>query len=60
MTAPNRISQIAFRLALRHAGLTQRGAARALGINERTVRRYAAGEPVPTVVWIALRALETR
>lgn len=60
MTAPNRISQIAFRLALRRAGLTQRGAARALGINERTVRRYAAGEPVPTVVWIALRALETR
>ena len=60
MTAPNRISQIAFRLALARAGLTQRGAARALGINERTVRRYAAGEPVPTVVWIALRALETR
>ena len=60
MTAPNRISQIAFRLALRHAGLTQRGAARALGINERTVRRYAAGERIPMVVWLALKALETR
>ena len=60
MTAPDIRSRLHFRLALRHAGLTQRGAARALGINERTVRRYAAGEPVPTVVWIALRALETR
>lgn len=60
MTAPNRVSRDLFRSALARAGLTQRGAARALGINERTVRRYAAGEPVPTVVWIALRALETR
>ena len=55
-----RISREMFRLALRRAGLTQRGAARVLGINERTVRRYAAGEPVPTVVWLALKALETR
>jgi transcriptional regulator with XRE-family HTH domain len=47
-----------FRAALARAGLTQRGAALALGINERTVRRYAAGEPVPTVVWLALKALE--
>jgi transcriptional regulator with XRE-family HTH domain len=54
------ISRDLFRSALARAGLTQRGAARALGINERTVRRYAAGEPVPTVVWIALRALATR
>lgn len=46
-----------FRAALARAGLTQRGAARALGINERTVRRYAAGYPVPTVVWLALKAL---
>ena len=60
MTVPNRVSREMFRSALARAGLTQRGAARALGINERTVRRYAAGEPVPTVVWIALRALETR
>ena len=60
MTAPNRVSREIFRSALRRAGLTQRGAALALGINERTVRRYAAGEPVPTVVWLALKALETR
>ena len=60
MTAPDIRSRLQFRLALARAGLTQRGAARALGINERTVRRYAAGEPVPTVVWLALKALETR
>lgn len=60
MTDRYPISRDLFRLALARAGLTQRGAARVLGINERTVRRYAAGEPVPTVVWIALRALETR
>lgn len=62
MTAPDRypFSRQLFRLALRHAGLTQRGAARVLGINERTVRRYAAGYPVPTVVWLALRALAPR
>ena len=59
MTAPDIRSRLQFRLALARAGLTQRGAARVLGINERTVRRYAAGEPVPTVVWIALRALAT-
>ena len=60
MTAPDIRSRLHFRLALARAGLTQRGAARVLGINERTVRRYAAGEPVPTVVWLALKALETR
>ena len=46
-----------FRAALARAGLTQRGAARALDINERTVRRYAAGAPVPRVVWLALERL---
>jgi len=46
-----------FRAALARAGLTQRGAARALEINERTVRRYAAGTPVPRVVWLALERL---
>lgn len=59
MTVPNRVSREMFRSALARAGLTQRGAARALGINERTVRRYAAGEPVPYVIWLALKALET-
>ena len=52
------ISRNLFRLALARAGLTQRGAARALGINERTVRRYAAGNRIPLVVWLALEALE--
>lgn len=59
MTVPNRVSREMFRSALARAGLTQRAAARALGINERTVRRYAAGEPVPYVIWLALKALET-
>ena len=59
MTVPNRVSREMFRSALARAGLTQRGAARVLGINERTVRRYAAGEPVPYVIWLALKALET-
>jgi hypothetical protein len=59
MTGPNRVSREIFRSALRRAGLTQRGAARVLGINERTVRRYAAGEPVPTVVWLVLNSLAT-
>lgn len=60
MTVRYPISRDLFRLALARAGLTQRGAARALGINERTVRRYAAGERIPMVVWLALKALETR
>jgi plasmid maintenance system antidote protein VapI len=37
-------------------GLSQRGAAAAIGIGERTMRRYVAGElPVPRVVELALR-----
>lgn len=40
------------------AGLGQRGAARALGIDERTVRRYVAGDlPVPKVVEVALEGM---
>ena len=46
-----------FRASLTRAGLTQRGAARALEINERTVRRYCAGHLVPRVVWLALERL---
>lgn len=39
-------------------GLTQRGAARELGLNERTMRMYVAGDlPVPKVVEMALRQL---
>lgn len=39
-------------------GLSQRGAAHALGISERIMRYYAAGDhPVPKVVWLALKSL---
>jgi hypothetical protein len=59
LTKPPILSMTAvnFRAALARAGLTQRGAARALEINERTVRRYCAGYPVPRVVWLALERL---
>ena len=37
-------------------GLTQRGAARLLGINERTMRRYVLGEArIPKAIELALR-----
>ena len=39
--------------------MSQRGAARELGIGERTMRRYVAGElPVPRPIELALRYLE--
>lgn len=41
--------------------LSQRGAARQIGVNERTMRRYCLGEsPVPRMVWLALRGLRRR
>jgi len=44
--------------ALRDAGLSQRGAAKLLGINERTMRRYVSGEqPIPRIVEYALNWL---
>lgn len=43
---------------LDRAGLSQRGAAKALGINERTMRKYVAGDSeIPRVVEIAVRCL---
>ncbi len=40
---------------LDRAGLSQRGAAKALEINERTIRKYVAGESkVPKTVELAL------
>lgn len=45
------------RAKLTALGLSQRGAARLLGIDERTMRRYCAGDPVPRVIWLALEAL---
>jgi hypothetical protein len=41
---------------LEKGGLSQRGAARELGLDERTMRKYCAGNlPVPKVVELALR-----
>lgn len=41
---------------LDRAGLSQRGAAKAIGINERTMRKYIAGQaPIPRTVEYALR-----
>ena len=43
---------------LDQSGLSQRGAAKELGISERNMRRYIAGDlPVPRVVEYALRWL---
>ena len=40
------------------AGLSQRAAAKALGINERTMRRYCSGDAaVPRVIVLALERL---
>jgi len=50
---PRQLAQL-----LAAAGLSQRGAARELAINERTMRRYVSGEqPVPRVVALALAYL---
>lgn len=49
------------RAVLEAAGLSQRGAARDLGIDERTMRRYVAGDAAtPRVVWLALEAIAAR
>jgi plasmid maintenance system antidote protein VapI len=46
------------RALLTRAGLSQRGAARELHINERTMRGYCAGQqPVPRTVELALKFL---
>lgn len=48
-----------FRAALDRLGLTQTGAARVLGVDERTTRRWAAGErAVPPPVERLLGACE--
>lgn len=46
------------RKLLDKAGLSQRGAARQLEIDERTMRKYCAGDlPVPRVIEYSLRWL---
>jgi hypothetical protein len=41
-------------------GMTQRGAARFLGIGERSSRRFAAGNPIPPVIQILLRVMKAK
>jgi plasmid maintenance system antidote protein VapI len=49
------------RTALARLGLSQRAAARLLGINERTMRKYIAGDLViPELLVWALRGLAER
>lgn len=46
---------------LDRAGLSQRGAAKALEINERTMRKYVSGDsPVPKTVELALLYLASQ
>ena len=47
-----------YRRALARLGLTQNGAARLFGIDDRTSRRYVSGDSaVPTAIVILLRLL---
>ena len=56
MTTPDEL-----RDRLDYLGLSQRGAARVLHIDERTMRRYCSGQyPVPEVVWLALLGLKPK
>lgn len=49
------------REAITRLGTTQRGLAAMLEVDERTMRRYCAGEyPVPAIVWLAIEALLKR
>lgn len=49
----------ALREWLARLGLSQQAAARAVGLNPRTMRRYLAGEsPVPAWMELALKGLE--
>jgi plasmid maintenance system antidote protein VapI len=46
---------------LDRAGLSQRGAAKALEINERTMRKYVSGDyPIPKTVELALLYLASQ
>jgi DNA-binding XRE family transcriptional regulator len=52
------MDHVEIRALLAANGLSQRGAAKSLGINERTMRAYCSGEKkIPTLVKLAMRAL---
>lgn len=48
------------RLMLEQAGLSQRAGAVAIGVSERSMRRYCAGWEVPKTVMLALEAVVLR
>ena len=54
------MTAIQLRKLLDRAGLSQRGAARALEIDERTMRYYCAGTKITRVVEYALLWLTSR
>jgi hypothetical protein len=55
------VGRRAYDTALARLGLSQRGAARLLGIDERTMRKYVAGDLViPELLVWALRGLAQR
>jgi hypothetical protein len=63
--SPPLLDEISHADMIRHhlakAGLSQRGAARELGIDERTMRRYCSGDLlVPPLVILALMQVEQR
>jgi hypothetical protein len=51
------VTSLQLQRLLDRAGISQRGAAKALDLNERTMRRYVAGEPIPRVVELAAKYL---
>ena len=57
MAAQKKTEADQVRELLEKAGLSQRGAARELDINERTMRAYCAATKVPKVVFLALERL---
>lgn len=55
------MTHTALRTALNRLGLSQVGAARILGIDPRTMRRYCSGElPVPRWLPLALRGIKEK
>jgi plasmid maintenance system antidote protein VapI len=54
------MTALQLRRLLDRAGLSQRGAAKALEINERTMRKYVSGDsPIPKTVELALLYLSS-
>lgn len=57
----DRLTAEEFRLELERHGLTQIEAARIMGVNDRTVRRWALGErPIPPLVTKLMATIEVK